>query len=132
MFNSASCTHVHYVSILVLLNYDSIIISMSLSSRQRVSHTPHGMKPVNLGDIWEDLSTGIHHIFSRQSMLKKRYMGLYTYPNDSSLCCNTNQRIGVTVEPVLSVTLKSGWYRSRQRVYIVCCHGIGRLPASTG
>ena len=52
-----------------------------MSGRQsRVSHNPHGMKPVNLGDIWEDLSSGIHHIYSRQSMPKKRYMGLYTYP----------------------------------------------------
>ena len=46
----------------------------------RVPHNPHGMKPVNLVDIWEDLSRGIRHIYSRESMPKKRYMELYTYP----------------------------------------------------
>ena len=46
----------------------------------RVPHNPHGMKPVNLLDIWEDLSRGIRHIYSRESMPKKRYMELYTYP----------------------------------------------------
>lgn len=58
-----------------------IFFVISMNSRQnRVSHAPHGMKPVNLVDIWEDLSAGIQHIYSRQNMLKKRYMGLYTYP----------------------------------------------------
>ncbi len=50
------------------------------SRPNKISHNPHGMKPVNLRDIWEDLSDGIHHIYSRQNMPKKRYMGLYTYP----------------------------------------------------
>jgi cullin 1 len=37
------------------------------------------MKPVNLSDIWGDLSQGIQHIYSRQNMPKKRYMELYTH-----------------------------------------------------
>jgi len=49
----------------------------------RVPHNPHGMKPVNLADIWEDLFRGIKHIYSRENMLKKRYMELYTYPSAS-------------------------------------------------
>ena len=46
----------------------------------RASHNPHGMKPVDLEDIWGDLSKGIKRIYSQQSMPKKRYMELYTYP----------------------------------------------------
>ncbi len=55
---------------------------MSSNRHTKIPHNPHGMKTVNLTDIWDDLSTGIHHIYSRQSMPKKRYMGLYTYPFD--------------------------------------------------
>ena len=46
----------------------------------RGSHNPHGIKPVDLEDIWGDLSKGIRRIYSQQSMPKKRYMELYTYP----------------------------------------------------
>lgn len=70
-----------YHSGIIIIDVQLFIYIHSMSNRQnRVFHTSHGMKPVNLTDIWEDLSTGIHHIYSRQSMPKKRYMGLYTYP----------------------------------------------------
>ena len=54
-------------------------ISSEMSSRGGQNPYP-GMKPVNLLDIWEDLLSGIRHVYARQSMSKKRYMGLYTYP----------------------------------------------------
>ena len=46
------------------------------------SQNPHSGKPVNLSDIWEDLEKGIHHVYGWQSMQKKRYMELYTYPSN--------------------------------------------------
>ena len=46
----------------------------------RGGHNPHAVKPVDLEDIWGDLSEGIRHIYNQQSMSKKRYMELYTYP----------------------------------------------------
>ncbi len=49
------------------------------AGRSRSHPNPHGMKPVNLADIWDDLSDGITSIYGRQSMPKKRYMELYTY-----------------------------------------------------
>lgn len=58
------------------------IMSGSRSHRSS-AHNPHGMKPINLTDIWEDLSDGIQQIYSRQNMPKKRYMELYTYPSSA-------------------------------------------------
>lgn len=55
------------------------------------THNPLGMKPINLADIWEDLSEGIQQIYSRQSMPKKRYMELYTYPYLVTYMCTVRQ-----------------------------------------
>jgi hypothetical protein len=54
----------------------------------RAAHNPHAIKPVDLEDIWGDLSKGIKRIYSQQSMPKKRYMELYTYP---PMPCHNNQ-----------------------------------------
>ena len=52
-----------------------------MSGGRPQSGAPHaGIKPVNLHDIWFDLEKGIQHVYSWQSMQKKRYMELYTYP----------------------------------------------------
>ena len=45
----------------------------------RASHNPMS-KPVNLTDIWEDLAGGIRLVYDQQSIPKKRFMELYTYP----------------------------------------------------
>ena len=61
-------------------SYDNLLHHTVLVAMSRSPHNPHGIKPVDLEDIWGDLSKGIRRIYSRQSMPKKRYMELYTYP----------------------------------------------------
>ena len=51
------------------------------------TQNPHGLRQINLDEIWDDLKEGIEHVHRQQSVTKRHYIQLYTYPFNEKFYC---------------------------------------------